>query len=616
MAGGMFEQALVYLAAGLVAVPIARRAGLGSVIGYLGAGVVIGPSALGLVNDTESVLHFAEFGVVMMLFLVGLELEPSRLWRLRAPIFGTGGMQVVGTALAVGAVALAVGMPWQQAVALGLVLSLSSTAIGLQSLGERGLMHADAGQKSFSVLLFQDIAVIPMLAIFPLLATAPVVEAGAVDGPPGWQLALQVLGAIVATIVAGRFVVPPVMRLVARTGQREMFTAAALGIVIGVTVLMTRVGLSPALGAFLAGVALANSEYRHELEGDVEPFKGLLLGLFFMAVGSSIDLALVGEAPATIAGLVGAVVVGKVGLLWLLARRTGSSPAQAWTFAISLGQIGEFAFVLLAFCAQVGVLPASVTGPFVVVTALSMAVSPLLGALDEKVIQPRLAVRAVSGREVDVADDAPQVIIVGYGRFGQIAGRFLRAEGVGVTVLDVDADQVDVLRKFGQKVFYGDGSRLDLLKAAGAERARVLLVAADDHAKVVETVHVAKRHFPHLQILARARGRTEAYDLIEADIAGVFRETYDTSLRVGVAILERVGRHPHQALRAARLFRKFDERSLAEMAAVRHDETRLVTTARERIAELENILKADHEGESELRDSGWDAEELRKAAQR
>ncbi len=614
-----FVQAFVYLAAALLVVPVAKRLGLGSVLGYLIAGLLIGPWGFGLVGDEgDDVMHFAEFGVVMMLFLVGLELDPTTLWRLRGPILGLGGLQVSGTAIVVALVGLALGLPWQQAVAVGLILAMSSTAIALQTLAEKGLLKTDAGQKSFAVLLFQDIAVIPMLAAFPLLATVPVSGGGEghgggsfVEHLPGWQHGLVVLGAIVALVGAGRFLVRPAMRAVAATGLREMFTAAALLLVVGVTLLMSLVGLSPALGTFLAGVVLANSEYRHELESDIEPFKGLLLGLFFIAVGASIDFGLLVDAPGTIVGLLAGVLLLKLLVLAGLARAFGAVRDQGAIFAVALAQVGEFAFVLFSFASQNGVLPDAVTRPLVAVTALSMAASPLLFTLNDRVILPRLRRDAPRTRESDVEDEHNPVIIAGFGRFGQIAGRFLRANGVGATVLDHDVDQIEVLQRFGNKVFYGDASRLDLLRAAGAGHARILVVAVDEHAKAMEIVETAKKHFPHLVLLARARGRTEAYELLEHGVTHVYRETFDTSLRLGEDALRELGAHAHQAHRAARTFRRYDEQAVRDLAAVHHDQAQLVKTARERVAVLEQALQKDRAGGRIMGDHGWDSEAIR-----
>lgn len=614
-----FGQAFVYLAAALLVVPVAKRLGLGSVLGYLLAGLLIGPWGLGLVGEEGAdVMHFAEFGVVMMLFLVGLELDPTTLWRLRGPILGLGGLQVTGTAAAVAAAALALGLPWQQAVAVGLIFAMSSTAIALQTLAEKGLMKTDAGQKSFAVLLFQDIAVIPMLAVFPLLATAPAAGGGEghgggtfVDHLPAWQHALVVLGAIVAVVVAGRFLVRPAMRAIAGTGLREMFTAAALLLVVGVTLLMSTVGLSPALGTFLAGVVLANSEYRHELESDIEPFKGLLLGLFFIAVGASIDFGLLVDAPGTLLGLLAGTIVLKIAVLALLARAFGSVRDQGAIFSVALAQVGEFAFVLFSFASQSGVLPDDVTRPLVAVTALSMAASPLLLALNERLVLPRLRREKRVERESDVEDEHNPVIIAGFGRFGQVCGRFLRANGVGATVLDADVEQIEILRRFGQKVFYGDASRLDLLRAAGAGTAKILVVAVDEHAKVVEIIHTAHKHFPHLTILARARGRTEAYELLDLGVEQVYRETFDTSLRLGQDALRVLGAHAHLAHRAARTFHQYDEQSVRLLAAVRNDQAQLVKTARERITALEETLQNDRAGHRGFPDHGWDSEAIR-----
>ena len=614
-----FVQAFVYLAAAILVVPIARRLGLGSVLGYLLAGLLIGPWGLALVGEEGGdVMHFAEFGVVMMLFLVGLELDPSTLWRLRGPILGLGGLQVVGTASVVALPGVALGLPWQQAVAVGLILAMSSTAIALQSLAEKGLMRMDAGQKSFAVLLFQDIAVIPILALFPLLATVPLVSGEEdhgggtfVDHLPGWQHGLVVLGAILAVVLAGRFLVRPAMRMIAATGLREMFTAAALLLVVGVTLLMSLVGLSPALGTFLAGVVLANSEYRHELESDIEPFKGLLLGLVFIAVGASIDFGLLVDAPGTILGLLLGIVAVKILVLAVLARGFGTVRDQGAIFTVALAQIGEFAFVLFSFAGQNGVLPEALTRPLVAVTALSMALSPLLLALNDRVILPRLRRDAPNTRESDVEDEHSPVIIAGFGRFGQICGRFLSANGIRATVLDHDADQIEVLARFGTKVFYGDASRLDLLRAAGAGGARVLVIAVDDHAKALEIVHTVHKHFPHLLILARARGRTEAYELLDAGVQEVYRETFDTSLRLGVDALRALGAHAHQAHRASQTFRRYDERAVRELAAVRHDQAQLVKTARERISALEEALRQDREETRGTSDHAWDSEVIR-----
>jgi len=623
-AEGFFAQAFVYLLAAVVAVPAAKRLGLGSVLGYLLAGVAIGPFGLGFVGEEgQDVMHFAEFGVVMMLFLVGLELEPTLLWRLRAPILGLGGLQVTVTAVVVAAIAIAFGLSWNAGLAIGLTLAMSSTAIVLQTLNEKGLLKTSAGQSSFSVLLFQDLAVIPILAVFPLLAPAGAHGAGASDaehastwitGFPAWAQTLAVVATVAAVALAGRFLVRPAFRSIARTRLRELFTAAALLLVIGIALLMTRVGLSPALGTFLAGVVLANSEYRHELEGDIEPFKGLLLGLFFIAVGASVDFGLIATRPALISGVVVGVLVVKIAVLAALGRLFRLGLDQNVLFALGLSQVGEFAFVLLSFALQQRVLGRDVTTALVAVVAVTMALTPLLLLINERLIQPRFGTKARDARPADAIHEENAVIIAGFGRFGHIVGRLLKAQGVGTTVLDVDSDRVDLLRRLGLKVFYGDASRRELLHAAGAEKARLLVLALDSPEKTLELVHLARKHFPHLTILARADDRGDAYELLAAGVTHVYRDTLDTSLRMGVDALRLLGFRAYHAQRAARTFLRHDEESVRLMAEMRGDRARYINAARERIADLERMLLADLEDQRLDRDAGWDAESLREDA--
>ncbi len=618
---GFFYQAFVYLTAAVVAVPVAKRLGLGSVLGYLIAGMVIGPFGLQLIGEEgQDVMHFAEFGVVMMLFLVGLELEPSLLWRMRGPVLGLGGLQVLGTTVVVAGIAIAVGLDWRVALAVGMTIAMSSTAIVLQTLNEKGLMKTTGGSGSFAVLLFQDIAVIPMLALFPLLA-APGAHAaeshGAghsttwVDGLPGWATTLFVLGAVAGIVFLGRFVVRPVFRIIAKVRLRETFTAAALLLVIGIALLMSKVGLSPALGTFVAGVVLATSEYRHELEAEIDPFKGLLLGLFFIAVGASIDFGLIASNPGLIAALVVALIVVKLLVLFVVGRAFKMGLDQNVLFAFALAQGGEFAFVLFSFATQQGVVPDDVAAVLVAVVALTMALTPLLMIFNEKVVQPRFGTKEVEAREADLIDEENRVIIAGFGRFGQIVSRLLAANGVRATMLDVDSDQVDLLRKFGNKVFYGDASRHDLLRAAGAEHAELLILAIDDSAKTVELVGTAKKHFPKLKILARAEGRTDAYDLIDAGVEHIYRELFDSSLRCGVEALRQLGFRAYHAHRSARMFRRHDEQVLRDLAAHRHDQKRFVTLAKQRVDDLERLLQAEltHD-EADQANAGWGTETL------
>jgi monovalent cation:proton antiporter-2 (CPA2) family protein len=620
-AEGFFIQAFVYLAAAVIAVPVAKRLGLGSVLGYLIAGVVIGPFVLGLVGaEGQDVMHFAEFGVVMMLFVVGLELEPALLWRLRAPIVGLGGLQVLLTSVAAAGLALLAGLAAPEAAAVGMTVSMSSTAIVLQSLAEKGLMQTAAGQSSFAVLLFQDLAVIPMLAIFPLLAGShgPAgTEAGHeattwIAGWPGWARALAVLGAVGAIVVAGRWLLRPVFRALGRTRLREVFTAAALLLVVGIALLMTRVGLSPALGTFLAGVVLANSEYRHELESDIEPFKGLLLGLFFISVGASIDFALIAAEPALIAALTLGLVALKFVLLLLLARLFRLGTDQSLLFAFALPQGGEFAFVLFSFANQEGVLTPAITSPLVAAVALSMALTPLLLLLNERAIQPRVGTRRQTDREADTVEERRPVLIAGFGSFGSTVGRLLRANGIDPTVLDVDSDRVDLLRRLGLPVYYGDASRHDLLHAAGAAEARLLVLSLDSPETTLALVHTARKHFPHLVIMARAFDWDDAHELVEAGVQHVYRESLDTAARMGSDALRLLGFRAHQAFRAARRFVRHDELAQRELAEWRQrDRATYINLARERIEQLEQLMRSELQDAGLERDEGWDAESLR-----
>jgi monovalent cation:proton antiporter-2 (CPA2) family protein len=616
---GFFFQAFVYLAAAVISVPIAKRLGLGSVLGYLVAGVLVGPFGLGFVgSEGQDVMHFAEFGVVMMLFLVGLELEPAMLWRLRAPILGLGGLQVAVTSVVIAGAALLADQPWKAAVAIGLTLAMSSTAIVLQSLEEKGLMKSAGGQSSFAVLLFQDIAVIPMLAIFPLLATSAAGAGDAshaattwVEGLPAWARSLAVLGAVAAIVLAGRYIIRPAFRAIAATRLRELFTAAALLLVIGIALLMTQVGLSPALGTFLAGVVLANSEYRHELISDIDPFKGLLLGLFFIAVGASLDFRLLAASPGPIVGLVAAVMLIKLGVLYGLGRVFGLGRDQNLLFAFGLSQVGEFAFVLFSFAEQEGVLTSEVTAPLVAVVALTMACTPLVMLVNERWLLPRAGADRAPSREADAIHEENAVIVAGFGSFGQSVGRLLAANGIGTTVLDNDSDRVELLRRMGLKVFYGDASRHDLLHAAGAHSARLIVLALDSAERTLALVHTVKKHFPHLEILARAHDRQDAYELLEAGVTHIYRESLDTSLRMGSDALRMLGVRAYRAQRAARTFRRHDDAAVREMAALRRDQARYIATARTRIEELERIMRSDASEGAELRDAGWDSDTLR-----
>lgn len=619
---GFLFQAFVYLAAAVVAVPIAKRLGLGSVLGYLLAGVAIGPFALGLIGtEGQDIMHFAEFGVVMMLFLVGLELELSKLWAMRGVLLGMGGLQVVITAAVIVPIGLLLGQSWQVSVAAGLILSLSSTAIVLQTLQEKGIMKTVAGERAFAVLLFQDLAVIPMLAILPLLAPPGAASAAAGEHPawittqPGWVQAVATLAAVAAVVASGRFVVRPVFRIIARTQLRELFTAASLLLVIGIALLMQAVGLSAALGTFLAGVVLADSEFRHELVSDVEPFKGLLLGLFFLAVGASIDFALIADNAGTVAGLVLGLVLLKAAVLGALARGFRMGREHGLLFALALAQGGEFCFVLLGYASQQQIIPVTESGVLVATVALSMALTPALLLLYDRVLRPRLIpVAAPVTRASDEVRHQGTVIIAGFGQFGSTVGRLLRANGVRPVVLDVDSDRVDVLRRIGLEVYFGDASRLDLLHTAGAEEAVALVIAIGDAEKGLEIARTARQHFPHLRILARADDRPMAFDLLELGIEQVYRDTLDTALRVGVDALRAVGVRAHRAHRSAQAFRRYDEQHLRTLAGEgRQELSTFLSRVRATIRDLEDTLQRDFAtDDTTLADAAWDAESLRR----
>ncbi|SNS76735.1 Kef-type potassium/proton antiporter, CPA2 family [Noviherbaspirillum humi] len=598
MENKLLLNALLYLAAAVVAVPVAKRLGLGAVLGYLIAGIAIGPWGLGLISEVESILHFSEFGVVLLLFLIGLELEPTRLWALRRSIFGWGGAQVGLVSAALAAAALVFGVPWKVALIAGLGLSLSSTAIALATLEERHLMATPAGAAGFSILLFQDIAAIPMIAIVPMLGVA-----AADDGEPAWMAAGKALLVIAVLVLAGRFLMRPLFRLIARTGMREIFTALALAMVIGIGLLMQMVGLSMALGTFLAGVLLADSEYRHALETDLEPFKGLLLGLFFIAVGMSIDFGVLLHQPLLVAGLVAAFLVIKIGILAFLGRRFGIAGDQRLFFAFLLSQGGEFAFVVFGAAATARVFSADTASLLMVVVALSMVSTPLLMLAYDKLIAPRF--RAARKRAADRIEEENPVIIAGFGRFGQIIGRLLHANRIGVTVLDHDPDQIDLLRRFGFKVFYGDATRADLLATAGAKQARALVVAIDSIEDSLKLVDAAKEAFPGLKILARARNVTHYYDLMDRGVTVIERETFESALRLGRQALQEVGYGAYQAREAAMKFRDHNIKTLEAVYPYYRDQQQFVSLSVQAREELEAMFARDVEALQSEQGEGW-----------
>ena len=577
---GFLQQALVYLAAGVIAVPIFRRLGLGSVLGYLAAGMVIGPWGLALISSPQTVLHFAELGVVLLLFLIGIELEPRRLWALRTSIFYMGAAQVAATIAVFAALGWALGLSPQVAIVAAMGFAMSSTAIGLALLQEKRLLDAPGGKASFSVLLFQDLAVVPMLIGLALL--------GEPKPHLDWLAAGKALGLIVLLIAGGRFVLRPLLRYIANARLREVFVGFALLLVIGIAALFAAVGLSMALGAFLAGVLLADSEYRHELELDIEPFKGLLLGLFFIAVGMSVDLGLFLKSPLLLLGLAAGVVALKVVILYPIAQVFGyCSRADATVFALALSQVGEFAFVL--FGAAGHVLPPPIAAILNAVVALSMLSTPILIALYERVLAPRLA---GSAPPPDVITETNPVIIAGFGRFGQVVARVLNGMRIATTLIDHDPNQVDLVRRFGSKAYYGDATRMDLLEAAGAARARLLIVAIDDEEGARRTVQRVRARFPHLKLLVRAHSRTDAFEYVEMGVPTV-RELFGSSLDAAELALRALDYGPLAARRVVARFRRHDEEMLLEQAAHRKETKQLIALQQQGRRDLEQLLLAE-----------------------
>jgi CPA2 family monovalent cation:H+ antiporter-2/glutathione-regulated potassium-efflux system ancillary protein KefC len=605
-------QLFIFLAAAAIAVPVAKKLGLGSVLGYLIAGIAIGPFGLALIGEVEEVMHFTEFGVVMMLFLVGLELKPSLLWQMRTPILGMGGAQVVLSSLVIGSAALYF-LPWQEAVAIGLTLSLSSTAIVLQTLREKGLMNTSGGRSIFSVLLFQDLAVIPMLAVMPLLATHAIHADGQHESAlfdiaalPGYlQIAVTLL-AVFSIFLVGKFASRPIFRAIAATRVREIFVAAALALVVGISLLMIAVGLSPALGTFLAGVVLADSEYRHELESDIEPFKGLLLGIFFISIGASLNFTLIADEILLIAELTAALILLKglilvaVGFFFKMARRERS------IFAIALAQGGEFAFVLFQFSKANGVISAATIEPLTAAVAISMFLAPLLFLLHEKLTSGAQDSDEDKRSQDTIDRRGHKVILAGFGRLGTDLGRFLITAGIRPVILDNDPANVDVLRKFGFEVFYGDATRLDLLESAGAAEAELLLITFSDIDRTKELVELVKKHYPHLKIAAIASDRSAVYDLMDLDVPLIHREAFGSALELGQQALQLLGTDPYEAHRLMRIFRRNDGRMMPKLyQANRAEDCDYISIYQQHNADLEELMKLDMTQDLEELDKAW-----------
>ena len=600
--GSWLTGSLVYLAAAVLAVPIAKALGLGSIIGYLAAGILIGPWGLKFVTDPQDMLHFAEFGVVLMLFLVGLELEPRRLWALRRPIFGWGSVQLFGSAALMCGAAVLLGVDWRLALVAALGLAMSSTAIGLGVMAERNLMATTSGQSVLSVMLLQDVAAIPILALVPLLAVSAEHAQGG-----GWFGAAKAVGVIALIVLGGRLLLRPALRWIARSKTPEIFTAASLLLVVATAALMQSVGLSMALGAFLAGVLLAESEYRRELETDIEPFKGLLLGLFFIAVGMSIDFAVVMAQPLLVAGLVLGFLVVKGVVLWAMGRTMPIPVVERPPFIILLAQGGEFGFVVFQTAAGAGVIDAPTSSLLVAAVAISMLLTPLVLLLSDRWWAAHLAAHAQGPQldEISEPQHAP-VIIAGFGRYGQIVGRLLYANGFAATVLEHDAEQVEAVRRFGWPVFYGDATRLDLLRTAGAEKARVMVLAIDDIEQSVEVAKLVREHFPRMTIVARARNVTHYYELRNLGVEIIERETLDAALMSGRSVLELLGFERHQARTLALRFRRHNVAQLEVVRPHFGDEAKLIAFAKQGRQQLEELFAQEREAARQRTErAGW-----------
>ena len=588
---------VAYLAAAVVAVPIAHRLGLGSILGYLLAGVLVGPCVLGWVGHFSSeVMNVSKFGVIMMLFLVGLELEPKKLWEMRGTILGLGGLQVIVTGLVLAVPATWLGLSFPSALATGLILSLSSTAVVLPSLQERNLTQTAGGRAAFGVLLSQDIAVIPILALLPFLAVGHLhlntsrFAADPLAALAPSQRTLLIVASVLGIILAGRYIVRPFFRIIATTHLQELFTASALLIVIGIVLLMDKVGIDPALGAFLGGVVLADSEFRHQIEADIAPFKGLLLGIFFVAVGASINLAYFIDQPVMVVGIILGLIALKFVILWVLARIFGFDRSSSLLFSFALAQGDEFAFVLFPTSVTLGVLSVEWSNIFVLVVAISMALTPFLLMIDQKLVQPSF-VKPKSRREADRIIETTDVLLIGFGRFGNIVGRLLKATGIPTTILDFDAEQIDSLRQLGLKAYYGDASRLEILRTAGAERAKLLLIMIDSEEATLRIVDLAQKHFPKATIMVRAKDRSHAYRLVKKGIQHIYHEMEGSALQLSIGTLEELGYAPSRAREIGRLFEEHEHKSIRALANFDGQEG-YFRRAREQIEILERAVSA------------------------
>ena len=591
---------VIYLVAAVLIVPVAARLGIGAVLGYLVAGIAIGPWGLGFISDVEEILHFSELGVVFLMFIIGLELNPSKLWSLRRSIFGVGAAQVIFSAAILGTLLWLSHFDWQAAVIGGIGLAMSSTAMALQLMRDKGMNRSESGQLGFSVLLFQDIAVIPALALIPLLAGT---DSGHID----WlKLGMKVL-AFAGMLIGGRYLLRPIFRYIAASGVREVFTAASLLLVLGSALFMDALGLSMALGTFIAGILLAESEYRHELEVAIDPFKGLLLGLFFISVGMALNLGVLYTHIFTILLGVLILVVVKTLVLYVLGRMFGLRSSERQQFAGVLSQGGEFAFVLFSAASSAKLFSGDQLPLLLVTVTLSMMTTPLLMKRIDRLLARRFNETDENAEKHFVEDDQPQVIVVGFGRFGQVIGRLLMANNKRITVLERDISAVSLMRKYGYKVYYGDATELELLRAAGAASAQSIVITCNEPEDTMTIVHLCQQHFPQLQILARARGRVEAHELLLSGVTQFSRETFSSALELGRKALMSLGMHPHQAQRAQLHFRRLDMRMLRELMP-NHADSAQVSRVREARRELEDIFRREMQQEKRQLD-GWDDDE-------
>ena len=621
MTGSILFDAIVFLLGAIICVSIAKRFGLSSVIGYLMAGVLIGPYVLGFIGEEgEDILHFAEFGVVVMLFLIGLEIEPKNFWNMRKTIAGMGGLQVAGTMLLSFIFFSLLDFEWKVALVTSMAVALSSTAIAMQTIKEKGLMETTFGNSAFSILLFQDIIVIFMLGAIPLLANTDAVSTTTTHEnagnlldtlPMGYQT-LAIILSVVLIIGAGQYLIVPMLRKVAQTGVRELLIASALLIVFSISFLMEYVGLSPALGAFLGGVVLSSSEYKHELESTLEPFKNLLLGLFFIAVGASINFVVIAKMPLTIGGILVVVILIKALVLFITGRVFKMKLDQKMLLTFSLAQIGEFAFVLLSFAFQLNILEQEQMDILLVITALSMSITPIISIINERLILPKIGTKESIKRPMDHIAKSQNVILVGFGHFGSTVGRFLRSHGIEATILDQDSNRVDFLRKMGFEVYYGDATRIDLLESAGIAQAKILICAIDNPSVTKEITKLVKEKYPHVELMIRAQNRYDAYELLNMGMENIYRESLDTSLSLAKDVLSKLGFRKYTLNQQVQNFIKYDESSLRRLAAEPVQDDNYIFKARKELEEQERLLNEDFKRGIVEYDNHWDSESIRK----